>query len=122
MTSAKKSNSKKDDTITLGDTCITLSDTLPPDLRKFVVAAAGIARNTKQKLAASWLDKCLMTILQMHYMQTNIDKENDRVEQMLDEEIAQHEFVREMLISEIKRLRQENESLHAALDYQPEDA
>jgi hypothetical protein len=122
MTSAKKSNSKTDDTITLGDTCITLDKTLRPDLRRFVVAAAGIARNTKQKLAASWLDKCLMTILQMHYIQTNSDKESSRVEQVLDEEIEQHEFVREMLISEIKRLRQENESLRGALDYQPEDA
>jgi hypothetical protein len=122
MTSAKKSNSKTDDTITLGDTCITLADTLAPDLRKFVVAAAGIARNTKQKLAASWLDKCLMTILQMHYTQTVSDKESERVERVLDEEIEQHEFVREVLIREIKRLRQENESLCGALNYRPEDA
>ena len=122
MTSAKKSNSKKDDTITLGDTCITLSNTLSSDLRKFVVAASGIARNTKQKLAAAWLDKCIMTILQMHYAQTTADKEGDRAEHMLYEEIEQHEFVREMLISEIKRLRRENESLLTALDYQPEDA
>jgi hypothetical protein len=93
---------------------------LQPDLRKFVIAAAGIARNTKQKLAASWLDKCIMQILQMHYTQTNSDKESNRVEQLLDKEIEQHEFVRELLIREVKALRAENARIYDALDYRPD--
>lgn len=122
MTSAKKSKTTTADTITVGDIRITLPDTLPAELRGFVTGASNIALNTKQKLAAAWIGKCVLQILQMHYTQTVSDKESERVERVLDEEIEQHEFVRELLISEIKRLRQENASLHNALNYQPEDA